>query len=104
MSVVRPDESQVNRPVYEPWLIWGFFQFLANRTIDLDDFYPIPVFDLSPWWAQLYIKYQINKFIFSRIFMSNVIGVNNGDVYGGWKIIKEMWILMGILYKKIKFH
>lgn len=42
-------ESNNNRPVYEPWLIWGFFKFLAGkRTTDDGDDYLIDVFDLSP--------------------------------------------------------
>lgn len=49
MPVQRSGETQNNRPVYEPWLIWGFYNFLYNhRTVDEDDTFVIPVFDLSP--------------------------------------------------------
>lgn len=45
-------ETHNNRPVYEPWLIWGVFKilFLNRDNID-DDTPPIPVFDLSPNWS-----------------------------------------------------
>lgn len=50
--IERPYESHNNRPVYEPWLIWGFFKFLWLHRItdDIDD-YPIDVWDLSPNWS-----------------------------------------------------
>lgn len=50
-KIVRPGESNNNRPVYEPWLIWGAFKFMwLHRTEENDD-YEIPVFDLSPNWS-----------------------------------------------------
>ena len=52
MPVERIDETQNNRPIYEPWLIWGFYKFLWNKkTDDKDEDLPIPLFDLSPSWA-----------------------------------------------------
>jgi len=52
MPIERVGETHNNRPVYEPWLIWGVIQFMANKTQDKsDDEFPIPVFDLSPWWG-----------------------------------------------------
>ena len=51
-KIVRPGESNNNRPVYEPWLIWGALKFMwLNRTEENDDYYEIPVFDLSPNWS-----------------------------------------------------
>lgn len=52
MPVVKDGETQNNRPVYEPWLIWGFLKFLYNhRTSDFEDDFEIPIFDLSPSWS-----------------------------------------------------
>lgn len=52
MPIQREGETQNNRPVYEPWLIWGVLKFLYNkRTVDWDEDVPIPYFDLSPAWA-----------------------------------------------------
>ena len=50
LPVQRYDETQNNRPIYEPWLIWGFFKFLWDKkTNDYGgDSINIPVFDLSP--------------------------------------------------------
>lgn len=50
-KVVRPGESHNNRPVYEPWLIWGVLKFIwLKRTKENDD-YVIDIFDLSPNWS-----------------------------------------------------
>ena len=48
-GIERVGETHNNRPVYEPWLIWGVFKllFLHRDTVD-DDTPPISVFDLSP--------------------------------------------------------
>lgn len=52
MPIQKDGETQNNRPVYEPWLIWGILNFLYNkRTDDWDEDVPIPYFDLSPSWA-----------------------------------------------------
>lgn len=52
MPVERAGETQNNRPVYEPWLILGWLSFLYNhRTVDLEDDFVIPIFDLSPRFA-----------------------------------------------------
>lgn len=49
MPVIKDGETQNNRPIYEPWLIWGFLKFLYNyRTSDFEDDFEIPIFDLSP--------------------------------------------------------
>ena len=46
---IRQGENHNNRPVYEPWLIWGVFKFLfLHREEADDDGYEIDVFDLSP--------------------------------------------------------
>ena len=48
----RVDETHNNRPVYEPWLIYGLYRFLYNRRYITDeDTYPIDIMDLSPNWA-----------------------------------------------------
>lgn len=47
-------ETVNNRPVYEPWLIWGFFKLLANHLTSpssTNDDYEFLVFDLSPAWG-----------------------------------------------------
>lgn len=51
-GVERVGETHNNRPVYEPWLIWGVFKFLFlhRETVD-DDTPPIEIFDLSPNWS-----------------------------------------------------
>ena len=42
-------ETHNNRPLYEPWLIWGVFKFLFLHRDETDDGTPdIEVFDLSP--------------------------------------------------------
>lgn len=52
MPVLRYDETQNNRPIYEPWLIWGFYKFLWNKkTNDWGDDEIPPLFDLSPSFA-----------------------------------------------------
>lgn len=41
-----------NRPVYEPWLIWGLFRMIpTGYTRDEDEEFPVPVFDLSPRYS-----------------------------------------------------
>lgn len=52
MPIERYDETQNNRPIYEPWLIWGFYKFVwLKHTEDDDDTITIPLFDLSPVFA-----------------------------------------------------
>lgn len=47
----RPSEVNNNRPVYEPWLIWGCLKYLfLHRDFDGEDNL-IDVFDLSPNWV-----------------------------------------------------
>lgn len=50
-KIVRPGESNNNRPVYEPWLIWGVLKFIWLHRSEEDDDYEISVFDLSPNWS-----------------------------------------------------
>lgn len=51
-GVERIGENHNNRPVYEPWLIWGVFKFLFLHRDDNDDGTPdIEIFDLSPNWS-----------------------------------------------------
>lgn len=51
MPVERAGETQNNRPIYEPWLIWGFLKFIYNQYTHDDDYENIPVFDLSPRYS-----------------------------------------------------
>ena len=46
-------ETHNNRPVYEPWLIWGVFKFLFLHRDDAGDDGrpPIEIFDLCPNWS-----------------------------------------------------
>lgn len=57
--ILRGGEEQNNRPVYEPWLIWGVFKFLGNHEYG-GPYYPwddpdepdIDVLDgISPNWS-----------------------------------------------------
>ena len=50
-KIVRSGEYNNNRPIYEPWLIWGVLKFLWIHRSEEDDDYEIPVFDLSPNWS-----------------------------------------------------
>lgn len=50
-KIVRPGESNNNRPVYEPWLIWGVLKFIWLHRSEENDDYEISVFDLSPNWS-----------------------------------------------------
>ena len=51
MPIQGSGETQNNRPLYEPWLIYKM-EFMVNKyTIDEDDTFVIPVFDLSPHYA-----------------------------------------------------
>lgn len=57
--ILRNDETQNNRPLYEPWLIWGVMKYLGNHEFG-GPFYPwddedtpnIDVLDgISPNWS-----------------------------------------------------
>lgn len=53
LPIRNPGEVLNNRPLYEPWLIWGIYNIISSkRTTDIytEDFEVFP-FDLSPWWA-----------------------------------------------------
>ena len=47
LPVQKQDELMNNRPLYEPWLIWGFYLLAAHRRLDDDDL-GLDIFDLSP--------------------------------------------------------
>lgn len=49
--IIRPGESHNNRPVYEPWLIWGVFKFIWLKHTNQGDAFEIDIFDLSPNWS-----------------------------------------------------
>lgn len=59
--ILRPGETQNNRPIYEPWLIWGVFRFLGNHEYggggpgypwdDVDSPKIDVLGDLSPNWS-----------------------------------------------------
>ena len=51
LPVIRDGETDNNRPLYEPWTLY-LYEYLVNRYIfDIDNEYPVPVFDLSPSWG-----------------------------------------------------
>ena len=46
-GMVRPQSSNNNRPVYEPWLIWGVLKYIWLHRIENDDFsQPRALFEL----------------------------------------------------------
>lgn len=47
LLIQKEDELLNNRPLYEPWLIWGFYLLAAHRRLDDDDL-NLDIFDLSP--------------------------------------------------------
>lgn len=49
LPVERVGEVNNNRPVYEPWLVWGFYKLIYSKGTKAEDV-PIvyPIFDLSP--------------------------------------------------------
>ena len=49
LSIQRPEETINNRPIYEPWLVWGFYKLIYSKGTIAEDV-PIiyPIFDLSP--------------------------------------------------------
>ena len=49
LSIQRPEETVNNRQIYEPWLVWGFYNLIYSKgttAVDVPIIYPI--FDLSP--------------------------------------------------------
>ena len=53
LPIRNPGEVLNNRPLYEPWLIWGIYDIIPSKIItdiDTEDFEVFP-FDLSPWWG-----------------------------------------------------
>ena len=53
LPIDREGEVHNNRPVYEPWMIWGYYDLLWSKsTGDIPD-EPVkyPIFDLSPNWG-----------------------------------------------------
>lgn len=52
MPIILNNETINNRPVYEPWMIWGLYKFIWNKkNTDTTDDFVIPIFDLSPNWG-----------------------------------------------------
>ena len=52
MPILLNTETINNRPVYEPWMIWGLYKFIWNKkNTDVTDDFVIPIFDLSPIWG-----------------------------------------------------
>lgn len=49
LPIQRVGETINNRPVYEPWLVWGFYKLIYSKGTIAEDV-PIiyPIFDLSP--------------------------------------------------------
>lgn len=49
LPIDRVGEVNNNRPVYEPWLVWGFYKLIYSKGTKAEDV-PIiyPIFDLSP--------------------------------------------------------
>ena len=49
LPIQRAGETINNRPVYEPWLVWGFYKLIYSKGTIAEDV-PIiyPIFDLSP--------------------------------------------------------
>lgn len=49
LPIQRTGETINNRPVYEPWLVWGFYKLIYSKGTIAEDV-PIiyPIFDLSP--------------------------------------------------------
>ena len=52
LPIDREGEVHNNRPVYEPWMIWGYYDLLWSKsTGDIpDESVKYPIFDLSPNW------------------------------------------------------
>ena len=49
MPIILNNETINNRPVYEPWMIWGLYKLIWNKkNTDTTDDFVIPIFDLSP--------------------------------------------------------
>ena len=53
LPIDREGEIYNNRPVYEPWMIWGYYDLLWSKsTGDIpDELVKYPIFDLSPDWG-----------------------------------------------------
>ena len=53
LPIDREGEVHNNRPVYEPWMIWGYYDLLWSKsTGDIpDESVKYPIFDLSPNWG-----------------------------------------------------
>ena len=51
--VIRDGETQNNRPIYEPWMIWGFYNFIHSSVVNdiVDYLHEVPTWDLSPNWG-----------------------------------------------------
>jgi len=52
MPTVRSSEFLNNKPTYEPWMIWGFFEILYNNIVPpYDDNDGLFMLDLGPQWG-----------------------------------------------------
>ena len=51
--IIRDGETQNNRPIYEPWMIWGFYKFIYSKATEdiVDNLHEVPSWDLSPSWG-----------------------------------------------------
>lgn len=49
--ILRQDEFLNNRPVYEPWLIWGVYKFLTLKRDEEENELLPELLDLSPNWC-----------------------------------------------------
>lgn len=50
--IINNNDSSNNRPTYEPWMIWGGYDFIYPKYWDDDgDDFIIDIMDLSPNWA-----------------------------------------------------
>lgn len=52
MPILKDGEVINNRPVYEIWMIWGFYKYLTSSyTTNESDDHEVLSFDLSPNWS-----------------------------------------------------
>lgn len=75
--IIRRGEDNNNRPLYEPWLIWGVFKFLILHREEVeDDGYEIDVFDYLEMVAlqrNLYMNNYFNCWNFLKLIKLEVV-------------------------------